>query len=118
MLFCGELTSASRQALHKEMQDKGFFISNIFATRQASTLATLAFQRLQEGKEDDPLLLEPLYLRRPSITRSVRKQPLFGVDARKAPSSSSNEEGRREGIAPSQSAEQEKIEREQGALRH
>jgi hypothetical protein len=38
-------------------------------------------QRVHEGHVDDPLTLEPLYLRRPSITKSTRKQPLLGDTA-------------------------------------
>jgi len=44
----------------------------------------------------DPLLLEPFYLRHPSITTSTRKQPLLG--------------GR--------TTDQNTTEREEGALRH
>jgi tRNA threonylcarbamoyladenosine biosynthesis protein TsaB len=76
-LFCGELSPASRQALHDIMQEQSLFIENVQATRHASVLAMLAFQRLHSGEEDDPLFLEPLYLRRPSITTSLRKRPLL-----------------------------------------
>jgi tRNA threonylcarbamoyladenosine biosynthesis protein TsaB len=77
-LFCGEISAASRQALHTQMQEKCIFVNSVLAARHASVLAMLALQRLHNGQEDDPLLLEPLYLRRPSITTSTRKQPLLG----------------------------------------
>jgi tRNA threonylcarbamoyladenosine biosynthesis protein TsaB len=77
-LFCGEISAASRQALHAHLQERCIFVSNVYATRHASVLAMLALERLRDGKEDDPLLLEPLYVRRPSITTSTRKQPLLG----------------------------------------
>ncbi|QBD82120.1 tRNA (adenosine(37)-N6)-threonylcarbamoyltransferase complex dimerization subunit type 1 TsaB [Ktedonosporobacter rubrisoli] len=95
-LFCGEISLLSRQALSTSMQGHGLFVGNLEATRSASTLAMLAMQRLNEGQEDDPLLLEPLYLRRPSITTSKRKQPLLGTAA----------------------TGQSQTEREEGALRH
>jgi tRNA threonylcarbamoyladenosine biosynthesis protein TsaB len=98
-LFCGELSQASREALYIQMQDKSLFTGSIQATRHASTLALLALQLLREGKEDDPLLLEPLYLRRPSITTSARKQPLLGGLTHRP-------------------AGQSIAEREEGALRH
>lgn len=97
-LFCGELSLASRQALHAHMQ-QSLFVNGTQAARHASTLALLALQRLRDGKQDDPLLLEPLYLRRPSITSSTRKQPLLG------------------GIAD-RPTEQSTTEREESALRH
>ena len=76
-LFCGELSATSRQVLHAQMGEQSRFVSSIEAARPASTLATLAQQRLNRGEVDDPLLLEPLYLRRPSITTSTRKQALL-----------------------------------------
>jgi tRNA threonylcarbamoyladenosine biosynthesis protein TsaB len=98
-LFCGELSMASRQALYDSMQEQSLFVESVQAVRHASVLAMLALQRLLNGEEDDPLLLEPLYLRRPSITTSVRKQPLFGGK-------------------PHRSTDQSKTEREESALRH
>ena len=98
-LFCGELSVASRQALYAHMQEQSLFVNSIQATRHAATLAILAWQRWRDGEEDDPLLLEPLYLRRPSITTSTRKQPLLS------------------GLAH-QPGGRHKTEREEGALRH
>ncbi|MBV9690765.1 MAG: tRNA (adenosine(37)-N6)-threonylcarbamoyltransferase complex dimerization subunit type 1 TsaB [Ktedonobacteraceae bacterium] len=76
-LFCGELSAASRQVLYTQMGEQSFFVSSVEAARSASTLAMLAQQRLHRGEVNDPLLLEPLYLRRPSITTSTRKQVLL-----------------------------------------
>ncbi|HEX6479625.1 MAG TPA: tRNA (adenosine(37)-N6)-threonylcarbamoyltransferase complex dimerization subunit type 1 TsaB [Ktedonobacteraceae bacterium] len=98
-LFCGEINEATRQALYLHLPEQSFFVNALQATRHASTLATLAIQRLLDGIIDDPLVLEPLYLRRPSITTSTRKQPLLG---RK----------------PHRSTDPSQTEREQGALRH
>jgi tRNA threonylcarbamoyladenosine biosynthesis protein TsaB len=98
VLFCGELSTTSRQALQAEMREECFFAGAVRSVRRASMMGMLAMQRLQEGKIDDPMLLEPLYLRRPSITTSSRKQPLLG--------SVSQQQGQR------------KTEREEGALRH
>lgn len=98
-LFCGEISDSSREALSTNMQGQAFFASPIQAVRRASVLASLAQQRLAENRLDDPLLLEPFYLRRPSITSSSRKQPLLG---RKAGSPN----------------DQPSTEREEGALRH
>jgi tRNA threonylcarbamoyladenosine biosynthesis protein TsaB len=99
LLFCGELSESSRQVLHAQLPGKSLFVSNLQATRHASVLAQLALQRLYDGSVDDPMLLEPLYLRRPSITSSTRKQPLLGYK-------------------PHRSTDPSKTEREEGALRH
>jgi tRNA threonylcarbamoyladenosine biosynthesis protein TsaB len=98
-LFCGEISDASRAALHTFMQFKHHVAGPLESTRHASVLASLALQRIQNGQEDDPLLLEPLYIRRPSITTSSRKHPLLGD---KSP----------------RPAGQSQTEREEGALRH
>jgi tRNA threonylcarbamoyladenosine biosynthesis protein TsaB len=98
-LFCGELSEPARQVLYAQMPKRSHFVSNLQATRHASLLALLALQRLHEGRDDDPMLLEPLYLRRPSITTSTRKQPLLGQKSHGS-------------TDPSQK------EREEGALRH
>lgn len=99
-LFCGEISAASRQALTEQMGEQALFVSNAQAIRRASVLAMLALHRLHRGEQDDPLLLEPLYLRRPSITTSKRKQPLLGTTAQEP------ETG------------QSQTERGEGALRH
>jgi tRNA threonylcarbamoyladenosine biosynthesis protein TsaB len=78
-LFCGEISTASRQALTSSLQKQCLFVSKLEAPRRASVLASLALQRLRDNQVDDPLVLEPLYLRRPSITKSTRKRPLLGA---------------------------------------
>jgi tRNA threonylcarbamoyladenosine biosynthesis protein TsaB len=77
-LFCGEISAASRQALLGSMHENCLFVPGLQSARRSSVLASLAFQRLDKGEEDNPLLLEPLYLRRPSITTSTRKRALLG----------------------------------------
>ncbi len=98
-LFCGELSEAARQALYEQMPDKSLFVSNLQATRHASFLALLALQRFYGSRIDDPMLLEPLYVRRPSITTSSRKQALLGQK-------------------PYRPTGLSQTEREEGALRH
>jgi len=99
ILFCGELGEVTRQVLFEDMQGKSLIIDNLYAIRRASTLALLAIQRLYEGRIDNPMVLEPLYIRRPSITKSVRKQPLLGQKSK-------------------QSSDLSQTEREEGALRN
>jgi tRNA threonylcarbamoyladenosine biosynthesis protein TsaB len=78
VLFCGEIKPASWQAIQQGLGEQCLLRSALSSTRHASFLTRFALQRLQAGQVDDPLLLEPLYLRRPSITKSTRKQPLLG----------------------------------------
>jgi tRNA threonylcarbamoyladenosine biosynthesis protein TsaB len=101
-LFCGEISETARQELSQHLPAQSVFAPTIQSARRASLLASLAQQRLAEQQQDDPLLLEPLYLRRPSITTSVRKQPLLGSKASQI----------------AQQSDQHSTEREEGALRH
>ena len=98
-LFCGEISEASRQALLTALPGQSLFVNSLLSARHAATLALLALHRLHEGEEDDPLVLEPLYLRRPSITTSTRKRPLLGGTVQRP-------------------VGQPTTEREEGALRH
>jgi tRNA threonylcarbamoyladenosine biosynthesis protein TsaB len=94
VLFCGEFSEASRQAIFERMEEQSIFASSLDSTRHASTLAALALPRFAQGALDDPLRLEPLYLRRPSITTSARKQPLLGNRAqRRTTDETEREEG-------------------------
>ncbi len=90
-LLCGEISETSRQALATYMQAQGLLLNNVQSTRHASVLASLALQRWQEGTIDDPLLLEPLYLRRPSITTSTRKRALLGTAFQRPPGQGNTE---------------------------
>ena len=109
-LCCGEISVATRLALlahRQEMSVKCLFVNNVQAVRHASALAMLARQRLGsagDSQVDNPLLLEPLYLRRPSITTSTRKQPLLD--------GTSHRPAEQRGTGPNTT------EREEGALRH
>ncbi len=99
ILFCGDLSEKTRQVISEHMEGKSLFAGSLQSIRHASTLALLAIQRLYEGRIEDPMLLEPLYVRRPSITKSARKQPLLGQK-------------------PDTLSDLEQTEREEGALRH
>jgi tRNA threonylcarbamoyladenosine biosynthesis protein TsaB len=99
ILFCGEISAISQQALLQYLPGQCLFMNALQSTRHASVLAQLALQRVHDGLEDDPLTLEPLYVRRPSITTSTRKQPLL------------------RGTVQRQSG-QDTTEREEGAIHH
>ena len=90
-LLCGEISETSRQALARHVQAQGLLLNNVQSTRHASVLASLALQHWQEGTIDDPLLLEPLYLRRPSITTSTRKRALLGTAFQRPPGQGNTE---------------------------
>jgi len=83
IVFCGEIGLNTQQALRSSLPQQSLFVGSIQSARRAVSLATIALQRAREGHTDDPLVLEPLYLRRPSITKSTRKRPLLADPAQR-----------------------------------
>lgn len=67
----GEWREATRESLADLLGERARFTSPL-AARRGAWLAELAGQRARLGLTDDPRALEPLYVRRPNITRSAR----------------------------------------------
>jgi tRNA threonylcarbamoyladenosine biosynthesis protein TsaB len=84
IVFCGEISLNTQQALRSSLPQHSLFVRGTQAARRAVSLAAIALQQASEGHTDDPLALEPLYLRRPSITKSTRKQPLLDDPTRRS----------------------------------
>ena len=68
-VFCGEYVPAIMAELKNRLGDKALFISPARLLRRAGYLAELGIQRLRAGNNDDPVTLQPLYLRAPPITQ-------------------------------------------------
>lgn len=71
-LFCGEITPAIQDYLKENLDEKAVFGSSVLNLRRAGYLVELGWERLKKGEKDDPITLQPLYLRRPSITLSKK----------------------------------------------
>jgi len=71
-LFCGEFAATIAGELRKQLKRKAIISSSTASLRRASFLTELGQQRLAAGNYDNPATLNPLYLRRPPITK--RKQ--------------------------------------------
>lgn len=83
-ILCGDLAVAARRKLAEALGASALFASPLACTRRAGLLADLAAQRLERGDVDDPVTLEPLYLRRPHITVSTRQRPQLLGQSREA----------------------------------
>jgi tRNA threonylcarbamoyl adenosine modification protein YeaZ len=66
-LFCGEYVPVIAGQLRKRLKDKAVIAPD--RPRRSSRLAELAKGRLEAQDYDSPATLQPLYLRRPAITR-------------------------------------------------
>ncbi len=70
ILIAGEITPAHAEALRAALGDRVTILPEV--TARAVGLGRIAQARLAAGERDDPLALEPVYVRRPNITQSSR----------------------------------------------
>jgi len=68
-IFCGEFIPSIATQLRKELAEKAIIPPSAARLRRASFLAELGLKRLIAGDYDNPATLQPLYLRRPLITK-------------------------------------------------
>jgi tRNA threonylcarbamoyladenosine biosynthesis protein TsaB len=91
--FCGEWTPATQATLTALLGKRASFAS-LLPTRRASWLADLALRQQRRAEAPaDIMSLEPLYLRRPAITRSSK----FALPS-ELPEVSSQETGAQSGV--------------------
>ena len=67
-IFCGEFIPSIASQLRKQLKQKAMILPSTTSGR-ATLLAKLGQQRLKTGNYDNPATLQPLYLRRPHITK-------------------------------------------------
>ena len=69
-IFCGEFVPTIATQLRKELKQKAIILPPAAGLRRASFLAELGLERFKAGECDNPVTLQPLYLRGPSITQA------------------------------------------------
>lgn len=72
-LFCGEIPSSIVQQLQQSLGKRALIPDLAVRLRHASHLAILGWQHLSKGDKDNPVSLQPLYLRPPPITQRKTK---------------------------------------------
>jgi tRNA threonylcarbamoyl adenosine modification protein YeaZ len=75
-LFCGEIPADIIREIQQKL-GKQAIISQSNSPPRARSLAILGWRNLSSGKQDDPVTLQPLYLRPPHITKPRNKEPLL-----------------------------------------
>ncbi|MFH1484711.1 MAG: tRNA (adenosine(37)-N6)-threonylcarbamoyltransferase complex dimerization subunit type 1 TsaB [Chloroflexota bacterium] len=68
-LFCGQMAEATVARLKECLGERAVFVEGAALLRRAGYLAELGWRRLKAGHVDDMATLQPLYLRRPAITK-------------------------------------------------
>ncbi|MBI2829751.1 MAG: tRNA (adenosine(37)-N6)-threonylcarbamoyltransferase complex dimerization subunit type 1 TsaB [Chloroflexi bacterium] len=71
-MFCGELPDLLVSQLTAKLGTKALIPAPAARLRRAAFLAELGVRRLKMNDYDDPAILQPLYLRRPSITQRIQ----------------------------------------------
>jgi tRNA threonylcarbamoyl adenosine modification protein YeaZ len=77
-LFCGEIPLDIISEIQQKL-GKQAIISQSNSPSRASSLAILGWRKLSRGEQDDPVTLQPLYLRPPHITKPRDKTPLLSL---------------------------------------
>lgn len=83
-LFCGEIPPDMISEIQQKLGKRAIISQNNSPSR-ASSLAILGWRRLNKGEQDDPVTLQPVYLRAPHITKPRDKIPplSFRVEQRR-----------------------------------
>lgn len=68
-VFCGEIPDAAIETIRNNLKENAVIPSYATRVRRAACLAELGQKRLLSGAADNPATLQPLYLRRPVITK-------------------------------------------------
>ena len=74
-IFCGrfsERASDVARRIEEMMGEKAVILDNTFC--RAGFLAELGYRRLERGERDDVATVQPLYLRRPAITKPKKRK--------------------------------------------
>ncbi len=67
-VFCGEFVPFIAAKLTEQLEQRAIILPPAAMLRRAGFLAELGLKRLNAGDYDNPVTLQPLYLRRPVIT--------------------------------------------------
>ena len=72
-VFCGQITPSVAISLRETLGEKAVIVSSAVDWRRAGFLAELGLKRFNNGDFDDPVTLQPLYLRGPAITQAKHR---------------------------------------------
>jgi tRNA threonylcarbamoyl adenosine modification protein YeaZ len=77
-LFCGEIPADIISEIQQNFGRRAIIPKGNSPSR-ASSLAILGWRKLSRGEQDDPVTLQPLYLRPPHITKPRDKTPILSL---------------------------------------
>ncbi len=68
-VFCGQISDEIATEISRHMGDRAIVARGVRLLRRAGYLAELGWRRIANGDTDNPDTLQPLYLRKPAITK-------------------------------------------------
>jgi tRNA A37 threonylcarbamoyladenosine modification protein TsaB len=77
-LFCGEIPADIISEIQQNLGRQAIIPKSNSLSR-ASSLAILGWRKLSRGEQNDPVTLQPLYLRPPHITKPRDKTPFLSL---------------------------------------
>ncbi len=72
-LFCGEIPAAAAEHIHESLGEKALIPDWEQRLRRPGYISSLGWRRLKSGQSDNPVTLQPIYLRQPPITQRKKK---------------------------------------------
>ncbi len=72
-LFCGEIPAAAAQHIREALGKNAVIPQWEQRLRRPGYISSLGWQRLKSGQPDNPVTLQPIYLRQPPITQRKKK---------------------------------------------
>jgi tRNA threonylcarbamoyl adenosine modification protein YeaZ len=76
-IFCGEAALVIFEQIKEKLGPKAIIPPLVSRMRRAAFLAELGIKRLEVGDRDQPATLQPIYLRRPPITKPKHTTPII-----------------------------------------
>ena len=71
-IFCGPMTQEIEEELSNRLDSRALIPQVVSRASRAVWMGEIGIRKIAKGETDDPVTLQPLYLRRPSISKSTR----------------------------------------------
>ncbi len=71
-IFCGPITDEMESEIRERLGGRGLVPAGVGRASRVVAMGEIGIRKIGGGEADDPVTLQPLYIRRPSITKSTR----------------------------------------------
>ena len=71
-IFCGAISQEIEAELEERLGGRALIPQGMARASRAVCMGEIGIEKIAKGEVDDPVTLQPFYLRRPSISKSTR----------------------------------------------